>query len=503
MLKIGWSKRDVSTERHIIIPAQHFIRCSKGVLDPIMLTALTLDDGNDYVIFLGADLPEIKNGVLKEIRERVIQKNPNINAEKIIMNCTHTHTGPLVIPDDNTPWGNFEEIPHDGVDIVPPSEYFEFFVSNAVDAIVESFEAKKEGLMAFGYGYATVSHSRRTVYNRDMTEGSDNPYFRLEEGRGKMYGKTKLPEFSHFEAGSDPHANFMFTFDKDEKLTGAIVNIPCPSQNMEMEYYLSSDFWGDVREKIAENYGNIYIMPQCAAAGDLAPRKLFYNDAEERRFKLKYSDIKIKEDLVNGIEVYRRKDIALQICTAFDEVYSWAQKEKYGEVPIIHSVKMVELDRRIITEEEYKVLNEKENYIPKPLVCTDDKTADLKWNSLEIYRSRSKDIVLGLYEEQNKGKKYKTEIHVIKVGNIAFATNQFELYMDYAHRIQARSPFVQTFIVQLCAQPHANSATYIATERGAENRGYSANLFSNRVSPKGGQELVEETLNELNKLHSS
>mgnify|MGYP003311912892 CR=1 FL=1 len=28
----------------------------------------------------------------------------------------------------------------------------------------------------------------------------------------------------------------MFTFDKDEKLTGAIVNIPCPSQNMEMEY---------------------------------------------------------------------------------------------------------------------------------------------------------------------------------------------------------------------------------------------------------------------------
>lgn len=35
MLKIGWSKRDVSTDKQIIIPAQHYIRYSKGVLKEI------------------------------------------------------------------------------------------------------------------------------------------------------------------------------------------------------------------------------------------------------------------------------------------------------------------------------------------------------------------------------------------------------------------------------------------------------------------------------------
>ncbi|MBO4733997.1 MAG: Fur-regulated basic protein FbpA, partial [Clostridia bacterium] len=40
------------------------------------------------------------------------------------------------------------------------------------------------------------------------------------------------------------------------------------------------------------------------------------------------------------------------------------------------------------------------------------------------------------------------------------------------------------------------------TERAAKGRGYSANLFSNKVSPKGGQQLVEATLEELEKLYS-
>ena len=83
------------------------------------------------------------------------------------------------------------------------------------------------------------------------------------------------------------------------------------------------------------------------------------------------------------------------------------------------------------------------------------------------------------------------------MGEIAFATNRFELYMDYMHRIQARSPYLQTFIIQLCAD---EGGSYLATERGAANKGYSASLFCNQFSPDAGQELVEETLDMLNGL---
>ena len=79
--------------------------------------------------------------------------------------------------------------------------------------------------------------------------------------------------------------------------------------------------------------------------------------------------------------------------------------------------------------------------------------------------------------------------------------NVHELFIDYMHRIQGRSPFEQTFIVQLTGDPHV-AGSYLATERAVANKGYSASPYSMQVSPKGGQELVDETvkiLKELNK----
>ena len=84
-----------------------------------------------------------------------------------------------------------------------------------------------------------------------------------------------------------------------------------------------------------------------------------------------------------------------------------------------------------------------------------------------------------------------------RVGEIGFASNPFELYQDYMHRIQARSPFIQTFITQLAGE---NAGGYLATERGEFNKGYSASIFCNTVGSEGGQELVEYTLNKLNEL---
>ena len=71
------------------------------------------------------------------------------------------------------------------------------------------------------------------------------------------------------------------------------------------------------------------------------------------------------------------------------------------------------------------------------------------------------------------------------------------MFMDYMHRIQARSPFIQTFVVQLAGSEGAN---YLPTERAFANKGYSASLYDNPVSPKGGQQLVEETLKMLDEL---
>ena len=508
MLKIGWSRKDVSSKDPLPITGQFYLRVSEGVLDPILVNTLTLENNGDYVIFVQVDAGSINGGLLDLVRARVNELNPEIDATKIIMNATHTHCGPSLAEEDNV-WagGPVENVPHDGVEIKSNGEYRKCFIEETAKSVCESYTSREEGYVSYGYGFATVGHSRRVVYFDDTSKRPENAHLNSAQfvgGHAMMYGSTRDDQFSHYEAGLDPFTNFVFTFDKNEKLTGAIINVPCPSQNSENESLLTADFWGDVRDEIKARYGDIYILPQCAAAGDLSPRIMHYYAAEKRRFRLKYEDYDMPKNILKPYEKLHRVDIAERIAQSFDEVYSWAQKEKFDDLPVAHTVKTVELSKRLITDEEYQfcVEENEKNIVKKPFVTEGEPLEKLYQNSIIMSSGGRYKGIMNRYEAQKENPKLPMEMHVIKLGNIAFATNQFELYMDYQHRIQGRSPFEQTFIVQLCVQPDGRrSGSYLATERGVAGNGYSASMYCNLVSPEGGQELVEATLEELNKLY--
>ena len=81
------------------------------------------------------------------------------------------------------------------------------------------------------------------------------------------------------------------------------------------------------------------------------------------------------------------------------------------------------------------------------------------------------------------------ELHVVRLGDVAIATNDFELYTDYGVAMQARSPATQTVVIQL-----AGGGSYLPTERAVRGGGYAAIPQSNRVGPPGGQVLVDRTV---------
>lgn len=500
MLKIGWSKRDVSTDKPVMINGQMHIRISKGVLDPIMLNCLVIEDDKDIAAFLSGDFVN-GNGVLDMIRNKVSTLRPEFPVKKILFNVTHTHCGPMIIT------GNAQEqVPHNGIDIYPPDKYREYMTNMAAEAIIEAYDNRQEGAIAYGYGYAVVSHSRRTVYFDDFSKrgnGRTGPKNLYVNGHAVMYGNTNDDQFSGYEGGADHYVNLVYTFNKDGKLTGAIINVPCPSQNSEMESHLTADYWHDVRQILCKKYGDIGILSQCAAAGDLAPRILHYKTAEERRFKLKYADTQIDSRFDSTREKLRRLDIAQRICEAFDEVLSWAGKELIWDAEVKHSVRDISVPRRLVAKELYEdALAELPKLEQAGFVSTGDAKKDYIANTTQMSGISRYKRIIQRYEDQQKDPNTLVELHTIRIGDIAFASNPFELYIDYQHRIQARSPFTQTFIVQLCAKPDGNySAGYLATERAAANVGYSAAIYDNQVAPEGGNTLVEETLKELNRLH--
>ena len=87
------------------------------------------------------------------------------------------------------------------------------------------------------------------------------------------------------------------------------------------------------------------------------------------------------------------------------------------------------------------------------------------------------------------------ELHVLRLGDVAIASNHFELFTQYGIQMKAKSRALHTFVIQL-----AGPGTYVPTPFAAAGGGYSAIVPSNEVGPEGGQLLVDETVAVVNGL---
>ncbi|MBR2897717.1 MAG: hypothetical protein IKC04_07530 [Oscillospiraceae bacterium] len=501
-IKIGWAKREISMEGPLQIPGQTYLRISEGIHDPLYATALCLDGGagQDAAILVTTDVTVLRAGVVDMVMKKVAERDPSIPLDAIVIGATHTHeAGPMNEVDN--------PVSADGQEYFDGKTYKPFFAERTAEAIVEAWNTRKPGGFAYGYGYAVVAHQRRAVYFEDMSKVRPNAV--APNGHGVMYGKTNDPLFSHYESGADHFLNALFTFDENDKLTGMIVNVPCPSQTSEHLTKLSADFWCEVRAGVKKEYGeDVFVLPQCAAAGDLAPRILHYLNAQQRRMRLKYGIEYDQENAKRGTEDQKnkafaeRRDIAERILDGVRDVYGWAKKEIYREVPLRHIVRTLQLPKRMITDEEAQwcrdTIKQMEDLVPEAGKATADEIRFAASRAAAV-RGRN-ERALKKYEDQKNAPTLPSRVHTIRLGDIAFATNRFELYIDYQHRIQARSPFLQTFIVQLTGDGNVDGGSYLPTQRGLENKGYSASIFCNICGPEGGQTLVEQTLEMLEEL---
>lgn len=496
-LKIGWSCKDISTLEPTSIHGQFYLRVSEGILDPITVTALIIDNGKEQIAMLSCDVTSLGCEIVKKIRAKVCALAPEVDAAKLILNATHTHcTGDVNGAGMAHPGRDYPLDP--SIKIMPSEDYQELLSDACAAAVAEAWAGRKPGGIAWGYGYAVVSHSRKTWYLDDLSQrpGHGTTSGMAVNGHACMYGNTNDDQFSHYEAGADHFVNLLFTFDEKNTLTGAIINVPCPSQNSETMTKLTADYWHDVRVMLKKQYGDINILPQCAPAGDLSPRILHYKEAQARRYRLKYGQ---RPEAFR--EEYSRKDIAERICTAFTEVLSWAQNDIRNSAKIKNSCEQIDLSLRPISEAEFE--NEQVLYQEmqaQPFATEGTPRERLRADSVLAARRNRSLGFMKRYERYKRGERFHTELHVLAIDDIAFVTSPFELYMDFMHRIQARSPFTQTFNIQLTGNEYEPRSGYLATERGQQGGGYSSSRYCNVVSPQGGQELVEATLTRLKAL---
>ena len=480
-ISIGWATRDITPKGTVRVMGQFHVRISAGVDNPLTCTALAMEGGGAaQAVLVSVDAPYVVDEITQECRRRLAQEAPGLDPRNVCIFTTHTHNAPC-----QKPFWYPKELP-DGVS--PDEQYLELLTDRITEGVTEAWAARKPAQVSWGWGQAMVGRNRRVNY---------------EDGTGLLYGPTATSAFRHMEGGADPTVNLLFAYDPGGELTGVVVNVACPSQTREGESVLSADFWHETREEIRKRYGDgIFILPQCGFAGDQSPHAMLQARAQIRMLKLKGLASSGSWGMWDGQATAGEcKLIAERIAAAVDDAAGACDAARSAEVVFAHSCQILNLPYRMVTAEEARlcreaVAMEKENLAgmqpdPAGQECT-------ACHSRIIYNQR----VVDRYEKQLADSTYATEVHVLRIGDMAMTFVPFELYLDYGLRVQERSPAVQTFTVQLLSQDEGNPGYYLPTERALKAGDYGGNVRDNRVGPVGGQVLVDRLVNTLEDLWS-
>jgi len=71
-------------------------RYAKGINDDLYATAVAFDDGENKAVVIALDLCGLKNLWWVDDCKKMVSEYCSIPVESIIINCSHTHTGPVV-----------------------------------------------------------------------------------------------------------------------------------------------------------------------------------------------------------------------------------------------------------------------------------------------------------------------------------------------------------------------------------------------------------------------
>jgi hypothetical protein len=455
-------------------------------MDPVTATVLALESLRDgkscgQAVMVSCDFVAIPNGLREAVRNHLRQMLPELGPQTVFLNATHTHAAPEVRTESDQqqmPGGNVPLWPGVDLDAMSSADYVAFASERIAEAVVGAWKRREPGGIGFGLGHAVVGHNRRISYYN---------------GETRMYGKTDDPEFSHVEGYEDHSVNVLATWNKARRLTGVVVNVACPSQASESSYLLSADYWHEVREELRRRLGaGLFVLPQNSAAGDQSPHVLIGKRAEERMWRL--------------MGRTERQDIGVRVADAVTAILPHVEKEVDLNPRFAHRVETVALSRRHLTEQDVKdaqaeaaKLREQYETLRRDLEAHPEKRRQPRWyvGITAAYRKMKwNEGVATRFELQRTQPKLPIEVHVMRLGDVAVATNPFEYYLDYGMQIKARSKAVQTFVVQHVG----GGGAYLPTARAIAGRSYGAVPASTPVGPEGGRELVEWTVAAINAL---
>ena len=495
-LNIGWSEISITPDKPASLAGQFAERISQYIEKPITATALAIEAGDDQLVLVNADIIVISYNLTEALKEKLSGNPLGLDPTKVIWSAAHCHTAPYYNRQNrNTKFGGattpkmlmesqlppgrryVETVPTQRDDIITNDEMLQLLIDRLAKVTLDAWANRKPGGYTSAFGRAVVGHCRRATYI---------------DGTAPMWGNTNTPQFHALEAGSDTGVELLYVFDEREKLTGIVANLACPAQCVQHRLFLSPDFWGEAKMLLRQRFGeDIFLLPLCSAAGDQCPVDLVrwvepesdLNDPNCTRV----DPPKRKAD-PSMFDLAGMRKVGKRIAREIVDVFEEGLDAVCYDAPLVHKSLLMQLPLRRVTEQE--VANAK---------AAIAKYFEEHPGDMHFADAANLQVHIGILQRadlQEKMPIVDTEVHIVRLGDIAFASNPFELFLDYGNKIKACSPAQQTFLVQL-----ANGAEgYLPTQKAEQGGHYSAFVSSGLVGHEGGNQLVDETLAQLHQL---
>lgn len=460
-IKIGWAQGDITPEQPVLLRGLFHARVSEGVMDPLTVTAWALESAGEHVVLVSCDLVSISDVLRDAVRSNISERVTDLHPLKVIISATHTHTAPEVYEGFGMELGTMRI-----------EDYIQYAAERIAETIESAWNLRTLGSLAYGMSYAVVGSNRRWVN---------------DQGQAYMRGQLRsdvIDTFRHIEGYEDHSLNLVATYNEHRKLTGLIINVSSTAQLSENLFVISADWWHEARKVLREIYGEeLFILPQCSAAGEITP---FYYEAEanNRMFQLKGRTA--------------REEYAQRIAHAVQDIVPFIVQTAESSLLLQHHATTLQVPANKLTrehaesaerdaerwqieyEKELKKIEENPDLRNKSRWYTSVTNAyrRMNWNRRVVTR----------YEQQKENEQtvLPAEVHVLRLGDIVFATVPYELYLDFGIQMKIRSRAVQTFVVEL-----TGAGTYLPSARSVTGGGYGSVPASNPVGPDGGQYIVE------------
>lgn len=218
MFEVGAARCDITPELGRPIQGASVAQVARSIRDPLEVNGVLLRGDHGAVVMLSVDVAALEDDVHRAIRIAVAEA-VDLSEADVLVACTHTHSGPSVLP---TAYG--KPLDHTFLDHLPVS---------CAQVARQAYENARPALVRLGGGETLIGHNRRHCW---------------ADGEHTMHlPRRDFENFTGMEGPTDPrHTALLATDENGEPIAVIHGNTAHPTLFYGADFF-SADYPGEAR----------------------------------------------------------------------------------------------------------------------------------------------------------------------------------------------------------------------------------------------------------------